>query len=88
TEMIEAKKDGILISISIKNYKMLRFFYQNKVIEAMLKAVANTLKLCVDTYSINAELFRFQDDAFYIWYQGDDIVRDIGFIKSILTLAG
>nr|WP_258032622.1 GGDEF domain-containing phosphodiesterase [Campylobacter concisus] len=82
TEMIETKKDGILISISIKNYKMLRFFYQNKVIEAMLKAVANTLKLCVDTYSINAELFRFQDDAFYIWYQGDDIVRDIGFIKE------
>ncbi|WP_258031744.1 bifunctional diguanylate cyclase/phosphodiesterase [Campylobacter concisus] len=82
TEMIEAKKDGIVISISIKNYKMLRFFYQNKVIEAMLKAVANTLKLCVDTYSINAELFRFQDDAFYIWYQGDDIVRDIGFIKE------
>jgi len=22
---------------------------------------------------INAELFRFQDDAFYIWHQGDDI---------------
>ena len=87
TEMIEAKKDGILISISIKNYKMLRFFYQNKVIEAMLKAVANTLKLCVDTYSINAELFRFQDDAFYIWYQGDDIVRDIGFIKEYFNFS-
>ncbi|WP_242039174.1 bifunctional diguanylate cyclase/phosphodiesterase [Campylobacter concisus] len=87
TEMIEAKKDGIVISISIKNYKMLRFFYQNKVIEAMLKAVANTLKLCVDTYSINAELFRFQDDAFYIWYQGDDIVRDIGFIKEYFNFS-
>ena len=82
TEILEAKKDGILICISIKNYKMLRFFYQTKVINAMLKAVANTLKLCVDTYSVNAELFRFQDNAFYIWYQGDDIVRDIGFIKE------
>ena len=82
TEILEAKKDGILICITIKNYKMLRFFYQTKVINAMLKAVANTLKLCVDTYSVNAELFRFQDDAFYIWYQGDDIVRDIGFIKE------
>nr|WP_223232112.1 GGDEF domain-containing phosphodiesterase [Campylobacter concisus] len=87
TEMIEAKKDGIVISISIKNYKMLRFFYQTKVIDAMLKAVANTLKLCVDTYSINAELFRFQDDAFYIWYQGDDIVRDIGFIKEYFNFS-
>ena len=53
----------------------------------MLKAVANTLKLCVDTYSINAELFRFQDDAFYIWYQGDDIVRDIGFIKEYFNFS-
>ena len=87
TEMIEAKKDGILICINIKNYKMLRFFYQNRVIEAMLKAVANTLKLCVDTYLINAELFRFQDDAFYIWHQGDDIVKDIGLIREYVNFS-
>ena len=64
---------------------MLRFFYQNKVIDAMLKAVADTLKLCVDASNIKAKLYRFQDDAFYIWYEGDDIVRDIEYIKEYFS---
>ncbi|MBE3606576.1 EAL domain-containing protein [Campylobacter sp. RM13119] len=82
TEKLEAGKDGMLVCISVRNFKMLRFFYQTKIIDAMLKALANTLKLCVDTSEINAELFRFQDDAFYIWYYGDTIVRDIELIKD------
>ena len=85
TEILEAKKDGILICLSIKNFKMLRFFYQNKVIDAMLKAVADTLKLCVDASNIKAKLYRFQDDAFYIWYESDDIVRDIEYIKEYFS---
>jgi len=82
TEILEAKKDGVLICLSIKNFKNLRFFYQTRIIDAMLKAVADTLKLCIDTSEIKAKLFRFQDDAFYIWYEGENIVRDIEYIKE------
>ncbi|EJP76230.1 MULTISPECIES: bifunctional diguanylate cyclase/phosphodiesterase [Campylobacter] len=85
TKNLEAKKDGMLICMSIKNFKTLRFFYQTRIIDAMLKAIADTLKLCVDTSQINAWLFRFQDDAFYLWYNGDNIVRDIGFIKEYFS---
>ncbi len=85
TENLEAKKGGMLICMSIKNFKTLRFFYQTRIIDAMLKAIADTLKLCVDTSQINAWLFRFQDDAFYLWYNGDNIVRDIGFIKEYFS---
>ncbi|MBR8466278.1 EAL domain-containing protein [Campylobacter sp. faydin G-140] len=82
TERLEQHKDGMLICISIKNFRTLRFFYKTKIIDAMIKSFSNTLKLCVDTSEINAELFRFQDDAFYIWYHGDNIVRDIVYIKE------
>ena len=82
TEILDAQKDGVLICLSIKNFKILRFFYQTKIIDAMLKAVADTLKLCIDTSEIKAKLFRFQDDAFYIWYEGDNIVRDIEYIRE------
>ena len=80
TEILDAQKDGVLICLSIKNFKILRFFYQTKIIDATLKAVADTLKLCIDTSEIKAKLFRFQDDAFYMWYEGDNIVRDIEYI--------
>lgn len=82
TEILDAQKDGVLICLSIKNFKILRFFYQTKIIDAMLKAVADTLKLCIDTSEIKAKLFRFQDDAFYMWYEGDNIVRDIEYIRE------
>jgi len=37
TEILEAKKDGVLICLSVKNFKNLRFFYQTRIIDAMLK---------------------------------------------------
>ena len=85
TEILDAQKDGVLICLSIKNFKILRFFYQTKIIDAMLKAVADTLKLCIDTSEIKAKLFRFQDDAFYMWYEGDNIVRDIEYIREYFS---
>ncbi|MGG7048968.1 MULTISPECIES: EAL domain-containing protein [unclassified Campylobacter] len=81
-ETLEEQKDGVIISIGIKNFDNLRFFYQTKVIDAMLLAFANTLKLCVQTSEINAELYRFQDDEFYLWYNGDRLGEDIGYIQD------
>ncbi|WP_069638210.1 EAL domain-containing protein [Campylobacter pinnipediorum] len=85
TERLEEKKDGIVVSINIKNFDNLRFFYQTNTTEAMLKAFANTLKLCVDTSEIKGELFRFQDDEFFMWYIGDDIDKDIGYIQDYFS---
>ncbi|MCD8212914.1 MAG: EAL domain-containing protein [Campylobacter sp.] len=82
TEILDDGKDGMLICVSIKNFKTLRFFYQTKVVDAMLKAIADTLKLCVDTSQMSAQLFHFQDDAFYIWYNGDNIARDINSVRG------
>ncbi|MCR4942716.1 MAG: EAL domain-containing protein [Campylobacter sp.] len=81
-EILENDQDGIVISLGIKNYNNLRFFYQTKIINAMILAFANTLKLCVETSEINARLFRFQDDDFYLWYNGDNAIRDIGYIQD------
>ncbi|MDL0089433.1 EAL domain-containing protein [Campylobacter gastrosuis] len=77
--------DGMIVNITIKNFDNLRFFYKTKVIDAMLLAFANTLKLCVETFDIKAELFRFQDDDFYVWYNGDNIMRDIGYIQDYFS---
>lgn len=85
SESLDRQKDGIIISISIKNFDNLRFFYQTRIIEAMLLSFANTLKLCIQTSEINAELFRFQDDEFYIWYNGDNATEDVGHIQDYFS---
>ncbi|WP_169764292.1 bifunctional diguanylate cyclase/phosphodiesterase [Campylobacter mucosalis] len=84
-EMLESKKDGVVIAISIKNFDNLRFFYQTKVIEAMLTSFAKTLKLCVETSEISTKLFRFQDDEFFLWYSGNDAHRDIAYIQDYFS---
>lgn len=81
-EKLDEKGDGMIVNVTIKNFDNLRFFYKTKVVDAMLLAFANTLKLCVETFDIKAELFRFQDDDFYLWYNGENIMRDIGYIQD------
>lgn len=87
TERLDEGRDGIIINITIKNFDNLRFFYQTKTVEAMLVAFANTLKLCVETSDIKAELFRFQDDEFYIWYRGDDLNADVALLQSYFSFS-
>lgn len=85
TELLNSRQDGTIISITIKNFDNLRFFYQTKVIEAMLESFANTLKLCIDTSEISADLFRFQDDEFYLWYSGEEITKDVSYIQEYFS---
>ena len=87
TQKLEGRGDGMIICMSVKNFKTMRFFYQTKVIDAMVKAVADTLRLCVQTTQMSAELFRFQDDAFYAWYYGDNVRRDISYIKEYFSFS-
>ena len=87
TQKLEGRSDGMIICMSVKNFKTMRFFYQTKVIDAMVKAVADTLRLCVQTTQMGAELFRFQDDAFYAWYYGDNVRRDISYIKEYFSFS-
>lgn len=82
TERLDSNQYGTVICITIKNFVNLNFFYQTKIIEAMLRSFASTLKLCVDTYNMRADLFRFQDDSFYIWYSGTNLENDIAHIKD------
>lgn len=81
-EKLEDKSEGMVVNITIKNFDNLRFFYQTKIVDAMLLSFANTLKLCVETFDIKAELFRFQDDDFYLWHVGDNITKDISYIQD------
>ncbi|BCX78850.1 EAL domain-containing protein [Campylobacter sp. 19-13652] len=87
TERLDANDYGTIICITIKNFVNLNFFYQTKIIEAILKSFASTLKLYVDTYNIRAELFRFQDDSFYIWYSGQSLEADIAHIRDYFNFS-
>lgn len=87
TERLESNEYGTIICITIKNFVNLNFFYQTKIIEAILKSFASTLKLYVDTYNIRAELFRFQDDSFYIWYSGQSLEADISHIRDYFNFS-
>lgn len=83
--MLDAKIPGIIIYININNFTNLRFFYKTKVINDILISFCETLSLCIDTYKINAKIFRLQMDEFVLLYEGDNLKEDINTINTYLN---
>ncbi|CUU83962.1 bifunctional diguanylate cyclase/phosphodiesterase [Campylobacter hyointestinalis] len=79
-EKIDSKKFGKIIYINLNNFTNLRFFYKNSIIELILIAVAQTLKLCIDTYKIKGSAYRLGGDEFCVWYEGENLEQDIKHI--------
>ena len=73
---------GKIIYININNFTNLRFFYKTNVINEILAQFAKTLKLAIETHGISAQIFRLQLDEFCLWYNGDDIKKDLKFIMQ------
>ena len=75
TQRMEQGSGGMLIYININNFMDFRFFYKTKTVDAIIASFATTLQLCIDTYKIDANIYRVQFDEFCIWYGGDDAER-------------
>ena len=68
---------GMIIYININNFMDFRFFYKTKTVDAIIASFASTLKLCIDTYKMDADIYRVQFDEFCIWYGGEEVDRDV-----------
>ena len=68
---------GMIIYININNFMDFRFFYKTKTVDAIIASFAATLKLCIDTYKMDADIYRVQFDEFCIWYGGEEVDRDV-----------
>ncbi|AII15435.1 PAS sensor-containing diguanylate cyclase/phosphodiesterase [Campylobacter iguaniorum] len=84
-ERIDDKKKGIIIYININHFTNLRFFYKTTTVDLILVAIAETLKLCVDTYKMNSTIYRIQLDEFAIWYDGNNVQKDIEYIAEYIN---
>ncbi|MGP1485857.1 MAG: EAL domain-containing protein [Campylobacter sp.] len=82
---LESEQSGTIVYISINNFIDFRFFYKASTIELIVASFARSLKLCIDTYNIKASIYRVQFDEFYIWYNGEDIRKDIEVIKGYIN---
>ena len=77
TQRMEQGSGGMIIYININNFMDFRFFYKTKTVDAIIASFATTLQLCIDTYKIDANIYRVQFDEFCIWYGGDDAERAV-----------
>ncbi|WP_181562906.1 bifunctional diguanylate cyclase/phosphodiesterase [Campylobacter hyointestinalis] len=84
-EKIDRKKFGKIIYINLNNFTNIRFFYKNSIIELILIAVAQTLKLCIDTYKIKGAAYRLGGDEFCVWYEGENLEQDIKHIVQYFS---
>ena len=75
TQRMEQGAGGMVIYININNFMDFRFFYKTKTVDAIIASFATTLQLCIDTYKMDANIYRVQFDEFCIWYGGDDAER-------------
>ena len=86
TQRLNEYPSGKIIYININNFMDFRFFYKTKTVELIIASFAKTLKLCMDTYKMQADIYRVQFDEFCIWHSGNDIERDldkfIGYFKE------
>ncbi|MDO5045562.1 bifunctional diguanylate cyclase/phosphodiesterase [Campylobacter sp.] len=82
TQRLNDHPSGMIIYININNFMDFRFFYKTKTIDLIIVSFSKTLQLCIDTYKIKASIYRVQFDEFCIWYDGDNIRRDIARIKD------
>ncbi len=79
-DAIKNNQDGVLIYMMITDFANLRFFYRSDFIDMIFIAIANSIKLAISTYKIDAIAYRMQLDEFCIWYKGDNIKKDIKYI--------
>ena len=79
-DAIKNNQDGILIYLMIANFANLRFFYPSDMIDKIFIAIANSIKLAIKTYKVDAVAYRMQLDEFCIWYKGDNIKKDIKYL--------
>lgn len=79
---LENNEQGVVIYMRINNFLNLSYFYKPKFIDDFIISFVDTIKLCIKTYNIDCELFRFQFDEFCIIYHGNDLSTDILRIKS------
>lgn len=79
-DAIKNNQDGVLIYLMIANFANLRFFYRSDMIDKIFIAIANSIKLAIKTYRIDASAYRMQLDEFCIWYKGDNIKKDIKYL--------
>lgn len=77
TQRMEQGAGGMIIYININNFMDFRFFYKTKTVDAIIASFATTLQLCIDTYKMDADIYRVQFDEFCIWYGGDDAERAV-----------
>ena len=86
TQRMEQGSGGMIIYININNFMDFRFFYKTKTVDAIIASFAATLQLCIDTYKMDADIYRVQFDEFCIWYCGDDaylaVRRFIDYFKA------
>lgn len=81
-DAIKANQNGTLIYLMITDFVNLRFFYRSDLIDMIFVAIANSIKLAISTYKIDAMAYRMQLDEFCIWYKGDNIKKDIKYITE------
>ncbi|ASM35941.1 EAL domain-containing protein [Campylobacter sputorum] len=81
-DKLENNEQGVIIYMRINNFLNLSYFYKPKFIDDFIIFFVDTIKLCIKTYNIDCELFRFQFDEFCIIYHGNDLSTDILRIKS------
>ena len=77
TQRMEQGVSGMIIYININNFMDFRFFYKTKTVDAIIASFASMLKLCIDTYKMDADIYRVQFDEFCIWYGGEEVDRDV-----------
>lgn len=71
-EIIHSEEQGVVIYININNFSNLRYFYKTDIINQIISEFSKTIELCIQTYKIDAKVFRLQLDEFCIWYNGKD----------------
>lgn len=79
-DAIKNNQDGVLIYLMITDFANLRFFYRSDLIDMIFVAIANSIKLAISTYKIDAQAYRMQLDEFCIWYKGNNIKKDVKYI--------
>lgn len=82
TQRLNEYLSGTIIYVNINNFMDFRFFYKTTTIDLILASFANTIALCIDTYKMKANIYRIQSDEFCLWYDGDDLRRDINLIRD------
>lgn len=76
------KSNGYLIYLKISNFSDIRFYYGNKIANAVVQNVAENLKRFITIYHIRGQILRVGEDDFCIWYKHKKPSRDL--LKAIL----